>query len=278
MLPAAIGAAAVGAGANLLGGWLGSQAQEDARAQNAMMQTVFAKNGIRWRVEDARAAGIHPLYALGASTQSFAPSSVGGDPFAQSISAAGQDISRAINATRPLEERQETLLNLSVERAGLQNDLLRSQIAKINSSMNPPGPTGSGFNIPGQPDSGISPDGSFFKNKPPDVVPGAPSQPSSENFSHSDIGYARTTTGWAPVPSKDVKERIEDNLIHETFHAFRNNILPTFGQNLAPPPFPAPNGQNWWWNTGKQEYQLWRDGDRPTAGHLVPTPFKHRWP
>lgn len=144
MIPPLIAAGAIGAGANLLGGWLSSNAAQDARAQNAMMQTVFAKNGIQWRVEDAKKAGIHPLYALGASTSSFAPSSVG-DTFGASVANAGQDISRAITATQTQEERNNSTVQavqmLQLERGGLQNELLRLQIRKAEQSLNPPLPS-----------------------------------------------------------------------------------------------------------------------------------------
>lgn len=152
MFPAAIAAGAIGAGANLLGGFLGSQRAEEARAQNAMMQTVFAKNGIRWRVADAEAAGIHPLYALGASTSNFAPSSVG-DPLGAGIAAAGQDVSRAIMAGQSAEERSstfaQTMMANQLERGSLQNDLLRLQIRKLDQSLNPPGATASPLNSSG---------------------------------------------------------------------------------------------------------------------------------
>lgn len=50
--------AAIGAGASLAGGLLGGSKQKiDYRG---------AKKGIRWRVRDAKAAGIHPLFAMGA--------------------------------------------------------------------------------------------------------------------------------------------------------------------------------------------------------------------
>ena len=41
--------------------------------KNIKYQKQFAQHGIRWKVEDAKAAGLHPLYALGANTHSFTP-------------------------------------------------------------------------------------------------------------------------------------------------------------------------------------------------------------
>jgi hypothetical protein len=55
---------------DILGGRKDRQATRDANAQNVQMNYDFAQKGIGWKVKDAKKAGIHPLYALGASTQS----------------------------------------------------------------------------------------------------------------------------------------------------------------------------------------------------------------
>lgn len=94
------------------------------QAENLNAQREFAQNGIKWRVDDANRAGIHPLYALGANPVSFSPTTVGTN-FAQ----VGQDISRAIDVTRSSSEKVDArLAGLQLERAGLENELLRSQI------------------------------------------------------------------------------------------------------------------------------------------------------
>ena len=41
--------------------------------QNTKLQKEFAQNSIQWRVADAKKAGIHPLYAIGASSSSYTP-------------------------------------------------------------------------------------------------------------------------------------------------------------------------------------------------------------
>ena len=58
-------------------GW--SPHNNNSRADRDM-QRQFAKHGIRWKVQDAKAAGIHPLAALGVSPSQAAPTAVGGDP------------------------------------------------------------------------------------------------------------------------------------------------------------------------------------------------------
>jgi len=44
----------------------------------------------------------------------------------------------------------------------------------------------------------------------------------------SDVGWARTRTGWTAVPSSDVKERIEDDIFQEIGWQFRNTLAPMF--------------------------------------------------
>lgn len=56
-----------------------NQSADFAREQansNAALQREFAQNGIRWRVEDAKAAGLHPMYALTGGGAAFAPSGI----------------------------------------------------------------------------------------------------------------------------------------------------------------------------------------------------------
>lgn len=125
--------------------------------KNRAQQEEFAKMGIRWKVADAKEAGIHPLFALGASTHSFAPVSVGSGTetsFARDLGSMGQDITRAVNATRTVEERGDaytkTVKDLQVSNMTLQNELLRSQIAKLNTTSAPPFPGPLGENKKGQ--------------------------------------------------------------------------------------------------------------------------------
>lgn len=147
--------ALIGAGSSLLGGWLNSQSADKANAANLAMaernidlQKQFAKSGIRWKVEDAKHAGIHPLYALGAQTTSFSPVSAGAvadTSLGSGLASAGQDISRAMNATRTSSERDaaftKTLQDLQLTKFGLENELLASQIQKLKSNTNPPFPS-----------------------------------------------------------------------------------------------------------------------------------------
>lgn len=148
----------VSAGANIIGGLFNRQASKDAAhntrvAQQAQMQQqrAFAQNGIRWRVDDAKKAGIHPLYALGANTPTYTPTSstfAADNSIGNSFAAAGQDIGRAINSTRTGMERVDaftkSMQNLQLETAAVDLEtkkaVLASQIARNRDNATPPSP------------------------------------------------------------------------------------------------------------------------------------------
>ena len=71
---AAAGLGAATIAADLYGGRQDRKAVASANLQNAQLQREFAQNQIQWRVADAKKAGLHPLFAMGASTQPASPS------------------------------------------------------------------------------------------------------------------------------------------------------------------------------------------------------------
>lgn len=99
-------------------------------------QKEFAQNGIRWRVADAQAAGLHPLAALGAQTPGYTPSAVVGDsPDFSFLRDLGQDIGRAVDAKSTAAERAankakiDAGTNLDLEGKQLDNEYKRTLIA-----------------------------------------------------------------------------------------------------------------------------------------------------
>lgn len=114
----------IGAAVSLGGSLLGANSSSNAAERNYAAQKEFAQNGIRWKVEDAKAAGIHPLAALGAHTASFSPVFQGSDY--SGFSNAGQMISRAMEAKQTQAERE--LADLQVEHARLENEYTRAKI------------------------------------------------------------------------------------------------------------------------------------------------------
>lgn len=131
--------------------------------KNIAQQRDFAQQGIRWKVSDAQAAGLHPLAALGSQVSSFSPIQVGStsyDPKTPDLRSAdvkaaqldmgsmGQNIGRAIDAGSTANERQANLMGavsriataLDLEKASLDNELVRTQIAATRSQIGPPIP------------------------------------------------------------------------------------------------------------------------------------------
>lgn len=138
--------ALISAGANLLGNLFNVsstkdnnaaniQAQQAMNAQNIALQKEFAQHGIGWKVADAKAAGLHPLAALGAQTSSFSPLSLGGQSEAPKVdfSALGQDLSRAAKAMSTQEQRkavdEDRQRKLELEGLALNNDVKRAELA-----------------------------------------------------------------------------------------------------------------------------------------------------
>lgn len=101
--------------------------QEKNAIADREMQREFAQNGVRWRVEDAVAAGLHPLVGAGAQPLNYSPISVGGGGGGGSLphfqSTMGQDISRAIMAAVTPEETIKEQLQLKLLSAQVDKDL-----------------------------------------------------------------------------------------------------------------------------------------------------------
>lgn len=148
---------------SIVGGLFGKKSADKANKQNIQLQKDFAQQGIQWKVADAKAAGIHPLAALGANTVSFSPSVVGDSSLGTGIASAGQDLGRAINSTRNQDQRlaavQKSILDLELQGKSLdnrgkeiENALLASKLA-TSSQVGAPMQAASGSNslgIPGQ--------------------------------------------------------------------------------------------------------------------------------
>lgn len=131
--------AALGTGLEFGSAWLEADAARQAQnkradfeqamwQKNYELQKEFAKNGIRWRTEDAQAAGIHPLYAIGANTNSGSPISVGDigfapNPMSTALSKMSQNVSKSIRMQMTPEEKMKQDLELQ---------LLKSQIGETD--------------------------------------------------------------------------------------------------------------------------------------------------
>lgn len=279
----------ISAGASLLGGLFGKSSQKKQMEAQIDAQRQFAQNGIRWKVEDAQKAGVHPLYALGASTNSFSPIGIGGDPLAEGIANAGQDIGRAVAAKQTAPERafSTQMQALQLQRGQLENQLLASQLARQNApgQIQPPMPLAAGTRdgnlIPGQPATNGLPIAERFAGPqtPSPVVndtmkrlvgPGGTQEPAAV----ADRGFSRTHTGgYAPMPSADANDRMEDQIIPSLAWALRNIVMPNLGGDksaAANAPFAAPPGYRWIWSLSEQAYHLTPKSGKGARIHKLP--------
>ena len=135
----------IGAAGNLLGGILGQNTQSNIAQQNLAFQEQMASSGIQMKVADARKAGISPLVALGAQTFNPSPVSVSSN-FGEGVSAAGQNLGRAVSSLMPDQKSRADQLNEELLQAKIDNVqadtthqfLLNSRLATAFQPGNPP--------------------------------------------------------------------------------------------------------------------------------------------
>lgn len=260
-------------------------AQMNWNREQAQMQKDFAQQGIRWRVEDAKAAGLHPLAAIGAAGASYSPTALvgSGEPapgrpsrqdLGYSLSSMGQGIGRAVSATLTPEEKYASINDLLLSETRLNGAVLDNQykgvlIAKAMRDLE--GQPG----LPGQSGMGVqrSP-GGVYELQPYEVnttgpvgqAPG-PSQPGVEWRSNSDGSFYS-------VPAKG--QNMDDFGSPGYFtHQWQNSILPFFGSKDAQPPaYLLPRGAHGWrynmgsWYPVYSQVDINRSHGRPPFAHL----------
>jgi len=238
--------ALIGAGASLASSLLGNKENAKARNQEYQQQKEFAQSGIQWKAEDARKAGIHPLYAMGANTVSYAPQSVGGSDFS-GLANAGQEIGRSIDATRSSAAKIDAFGNaaqkLQLEGLQLDNDLKRaglaSSVAKIRQAGSAPGlPTAATrWLVEGQGDT-PSMDAPNIKVETRRDA----SEPGHEYAvagASPDVAFTKTPTGgYAPIIPQANAESYEQDWQGYLQWMYRNRILPAISKEAQKPNIP----------------------------------------
>lgn len=237
----------------------GDGGARDFQSAQIDLQKEFAKNGIRWRVEDAKAAGIHPALALGAKTAEYQPQMVSKPESSIGwLTEAGHDIGRSLQKSRTADERTVTAVeSLALERGALQNDLLRLQIASARAKLSadqvgPPmvDPANPGVRLHG------TSDGQTINETAMARSTSFPGRPHQEAGAINELGFSRTPTGFAPVMSQDFKQRAEDDALSEVPWHVRNRLPQMIGVGAPPPDSWLPKGYEVWnWSTLRQEWQ-----------------------
>ena len=143
-----IAPALVGAAGNILGGLLGKKKQS--------VDYTHLQKGIQWKVADAKAAGIHPLYALGAQVGSPTVTTETGSSIGNAVSSAATGYARShankglmaaqINAQNASAARDFALAAQTMSEVARAKVGINSQPTGTTSMMLPPSTIGHGDN------------------------------------------------------------------------------------------------------------------------------------
>lgn len=225
-------------------------------------QKEFAQMGIRWKADDARAAGLHPMAVLGSQGSSYSPTIVTHErgpsrdysSVENAISSMGQNIGRAQMATKTETERQMEVLAL--ERAQLQNRLLEGQVQNEWASLmgqpsTPPMPAAAGLRV--------APVGAIRVN--PSQVTSADPQNRALEAGSTPVGKSYDLGGGLRValPSQQASESLESMgpLSAPLAMTIAGARRWYHGPETAPSPNP-PDGYVWKWSPWKQSFSLER--------------------
>lgn len=140
----------LGVAGSLIGGLFGKSEAD----QQMKEQRKYAQNAIRWRAADARAAGIHPLAALGASSPNYTPVNSGLG------SAIGDGLANLGNAVGDTAPRQQKAITASiVGKNNAEAELARAQSRTLihRASQVPLTGTAGGTNL-----GDVAPEGNNF--------------------------------------------------------------------------------------------------------------------
>lgn len=107
-------------GGSVASAWSANQINSD----NLAFQREVAQNGVRWKVNDMRAAGLNPLLSTGINATAPAGGSSAMPDFS-GISASARDISRMF-VEKAAEKADEEVTNLKKQGALLDSQLQRS--------------------------------------------------------------------------------------------------------------------------------------------------------
>lgn len=212
------------------------------------LQREFAQSGIQWRAADAAKAGINPHFAIGGGGATYTPSAISlgsGPSMSEALGGMGQDVTRAINATRTAEQRDDaftkTVQSLDLKRKGLENDLLAAQIAKLRAGSNPPMPTASSTT-----DTGPVPEAAKFEDRKRLRIGGdeISTDPRTTNAQDFEDRYGETSD-WLYGPAIMWQDYV--NTMGGAYsRAAQNPFDPGYGKNP---------GSYWWRNMLRRLYE-----------------------
>lgn len=188
----AVGGALIGGGLGLAGSLVGGSNKKQIRWQREQLQ-----KGIQYRVADAKKAGIHPLYALGANIQSPSPIQVSGG-LGEGLQQMGQGLGQISQRFQMNWERQQTMAQIRVMESETQKNIAMSQFYR-SQALNP--------------QSSSAPQASLTTDSAGNIIgPGEPQLPGQVNLKPMDMystapGNAAIGAGKNPATMKFMLHR-----------------------------------------------------------------------
>lgn len=264
--------------------WGGQRADTQRfHEENLAAQEAAARNAIQWRVADARAAGLHPLYAMGnpgisvgpsgafaaAPPQLTAPATSGN---VEAMTGLGQNIGRAAHAMMTKNERIRLMKHqaaeaaeerdwaraerrVNLERGMLQNNALRAEIMLAKQQLNPPAPPVGRVREFDGPNPRLQP-------RPSEPIVGDLEVPALQPGARTSFQYEiQPGGGLRLTPSEEARRNMEDAPVQALNWYFSNSILPLFSaeRRRAQVPqlndHPLPPGMEWRYDWFAGEYQ-----------------------
>lgn len=236
------------------------------RNQEYERQKEFAQMGVRWKMDDARAAGIHPVAALGGSGASYSPTIVmpashpvpsagrmspgsgGGSAVGDAIRAMGQNTIRAEMATKTESERR--LEELAIRNAELRNSSLELELAARAKALlqpaNPPAPDAVGVSVPA----------GSVRVVPDQVTSSRRGEPAVTAGSHPlETEYNMGGGARISLPSKSAAESLEVMGPLAAPAAMTISGLRRFIHGPEKPAVPLPKGMRWEWDVWSQSFR-----------------------
>lgn len=163
-------------------------------------QKEFAQHGVRWRVEDAKAAGLHPLYALGAQTSAYQPVMVQ-DSVGPALAEAGQSIGNAIARQETDQQRRANELQLQLLQSQIHETDARRDFILSEAARNRQGAVGSpAFPAVDDEDPGARGAVPHWVNSFPKATGGIPYGPDLQPYVQTDRSFSRAISAESPTP------------------------------------------------------------------------------
>lgn len=193
-----------------------------------LRQKEFAQSGIQWRVQDARQAGLHPVFALSGGGAAYSPQAVSVGDRGVSVSdyaSMGQNVGRALQAT--LSDDQKYV-------AELQNSLLRAQIdetrsrAELNRSQIPGQGGSNRFGV-----SQVPPSFPSTVDFSPDVGRTVPSERISSSLEDASVAAAASSPALERFTVRDADDRMTDIYLPSTGGGQASQALESVSENYG---------------------------------------------